>query len=259
MIIYLPQDVNEIIYDFLIFSKYHNKIFCISKKCTENIFSSQTMKKYNTFNERINMAKEDKNENIIHIRKNKKIFKLWNQYHLNSWYIESKKRPIWKIGDYVDAYDYVKGWCPAKIINTHIERNPTIKDSDLTFEYIRKYEVKFLGWKDEFIEKLEINKITNLGKYTVNPLNLYESISRDCSNNNYWTLCKKETETVWNMHRIIQRIIEYDCIKLLTYIGTIYVVKKNNIENIVRHITDASTFFSLDNEYCFFKRRKFEF
>jgi len=74
MIIYLPQDVNEIIYDFLLFSKIHRKFFCISKKITKNINESQAIKKYNLFIDRINMAKEDDNSNIKHIREDKNLF-----------------------------------------------------------------------------------------------------------------------------------------------------------------------------------------
>ena len=259
MIIFLPQDVNEIIYDFFLFSKNHNKFFCISKKTTKNIIESHTIKKYKLFIERINMAKEDENSKIKHIREDEKLFNLWNQYHLHKWYNKTNIKRLWKKGDYVDAYDYVKGWCPAKIINAVIERKTNVINSNLTIEYIRLYEIKFLGWDDQFIEKVGLDKIATLGKYTINPLRKFQSISRDCSNNTYyWALCKQENEKYWKMSRIIEHITEDDCVKILTYIGVIYKVKKTNIDKMIRHITDASTFFSIQSEYCFFKRRIFD-
>ena len=258
MIFSLPQDVNEIIYDFLLFSKIHKKYFCISIKTTMNINESQSIKKYNLFYERINMAKEDKNENVKHIREDEKIFNMWNQYNLHKWYNKTNIKRLWKRGDYVDVYDFVRGWCPGIIMDAYIEKKSNISDKNLTIEYIRYYEVKFLGWADQFIEQVEINKIAPLGKYTVNPLKIYDSISRDCSNNTYyWALCKNN-EKQWNMCKIIERIIEYDCIKLLSYNGDVYKISKNNIKNTIRHITDATTFFSIKTEYCFFKRRLFE-
>jgi len=258
MIFSLPQDVNEIIYDFLLFSKCHRKYFCISKKTTNNITESQSIKKYNLFIERINMAKEDKNENVKHIREDEKLFNIWNQYHLHKWYTKINIKRLWKKGDYVDVYDYVKGWCPAIILSGYIERNSALSKKILKIEYTRYYEIKFLGWGDQFIENVAIDKLAPLGKYTINPLKIYDSISRDCSNNTYyWALCKNGTH--WDMCKIIERIVEDDCIKLLSYNGDIYKIKKNNIGNTIRHITDATTFFSIKTEYCFFKRRLFEF
>ena len=258
MIEMLPQDVNEIIYGFLIFSNIHNKLYCISKKTSKNISNSYIFKEYNIFKERINMAKEDLNNKVINIRTNEKLFNKWNIFHLHEWRKHSCIRRMWRKGDYVDVYDYAKGWCPAKIINHTIEKKSKIIGSELAFEYVRMYKVKFLGWADNFIEDVESDKIRYLGKYTINPFNIYDSISRDCSGNFYWVLCKKEHDKYWNMHRIIEKIIEDDCIKLLTYIGTIFIVKKNNIHKVIRHITDATTFFSIESEYCFFKRRTFD-
>tara|TARA_B100001093_G_scaffold518148_1_gene602020 strand:- start:8430 stop:9209 length:780 start_codon:yes stop_codon:yes gene_type:complete len=258
MIEILPQDVNEIIYTFLIFSKNQNKLYCISKKTSKNISNSHVFKEYNLFKERINMAKEDLNNSNINIRTNNNLFDKWNRFHLHEWSNYASIKRMWKIGDYVDAYDYVKGWCPAKIINQNIEKKTNIIGEHLAFEYVRKYTIKFLGWSDSFIENVEIDKLRHLGKYTINPFDMYGSISRDCSGNSYWVLCKKEHEKYWKMQRIIERIIEDDCIKLLTYIGTIFVVKKKNIHKVIRHITDATAFFSIDSEYCFFKKRTFD-
>ena len=219
MIEILPQDVNEIIYTFLIFSNNHNKLYCISKKTSKNILDCNLFREYNLFKERINMSKEDLNNNTINIRTDKTLYDEWNRFHLYEWYKHATNKKMWKIGDYVDVYDYVKGWCPAKIINQFIEKNTNVMGEHLAFEYIRKYTIKFLGWSDNFIENVEVNKIRPLGKYTINPFDIYGSISRDCSGNSYWALCKKEHEKYWNMHRIIEKIEYKDCIKLLTFIG----------------------------------------
>ena len=258
MIEILPQDVNEIIYTFLIFSKNYNKLYCISKKTSKNILKCNVFKEYNLFKERINMSKEDLNNKNINIRTDENLFNQWNRFHLHEWNKHTSIERLWKIGDYVDAFDYVKGWCPAKIINQSIEKKTNVIGEHLAFEYVRKYTIKFLGWSDNFIENVELDKIKPLGKYTINPFDIYGSVSRDCSGNSYWALCKREHEKYWNMHRIIEKIEYKDCIKLLTYIGTIFVIKKNNIHNVIRHITDATTFFSIDTEYCFFKRRTFD-
>jgi hypothetical protein len=259
MIISLPQDVNEIIYEFLLFSKNHKKHLCISKKITTNIINSQVVKKYKLFKERINMIKEDKIDHIKFLREDNKLLKKWNIFHLHKWYEKSVCKCVWNNGDYVDAYDYIKGWCPAIIIKSSIERQTRLENNQLTVNYIRYYDVKFLGWSDSFIEKIPITKIAPLGKYTVKPFNIYESISRDCSNNKcYWTLCKKENNKIWKMCRIIDNIIEDDCVKLLSYQGAIYKVTKKNIHNVIRHITDATAFFSIEDDNCFLKRRLFE-
>jgi hypothetical protein len=258
MIFSLPQDVNEIMYEYLLFSLCHYKYFCISKKTTKNINSCQMVKKYKLFKERINMAKEDDNDKIKNIREDKELYKRWHQYHIHQWFNKTNIKRLWKTGDYVDAYDYVKGWCPAIIMREYIERKSILTNKILKIEYKRCYEIKFLGWSDRFIENVDIDKLAPLGKYTINPLKMYESISRDCSDNTfYWALCK-EGDKNWDMCKIVGRIIEDDCIKLLSFIGKIYKVKKKNIDKMVRHITDASTFFSIETEYTFFKRRTFE-
>lgn len=259
MIISLPQDVNEIIYDYLLFSKCHNKYFNISKKVTINIQNSQIVKQYKLFKERIDMIKEDNYEHIKHIRKDSNIFKKWNKFHMHKWYEKSQYKFVWNKGDYIDAYDYVMGWCPAIIIDSSIERQTKLEHTQLCVDFIRYYDVKFLGWDDNFIEKINIKKTAPLGKYTINPCNIYDSILRDCSNNKcYWSLCKQENEKKWEMRKIINNIIEDDCVKLISNYGSIYKVTKNNIDNVIRHITDSSTFFSLDNDNCFFKRRTFD-
>jgi len=218
------------------------------------------VKKYKLFKERINMAKEDDDDKIKHIREDDHLFKLWNGYHLHKWYKKTNYKNLWKRGDYVDAYDFVKGWCPAKIIKAYIEKKTILLNKELTIEYRRLYEIKFLGWADQFIEKVEVDKLECLGKYTINPFKIYKSISRDCSNNQFhWTLCKQENDKRWKMCRIVERIIEDDCIKLLSCSNDIYKITKDNINNTIRHITDATTFFSIESEYCFFKRRHFEF
>ena len=260
MIDIIPQDVNEIIYEFLLFSNKHNKFFCISKKITKNLLESYSYKKYIDFINQINMTKEDKNEYTKHIRENENIYKKWNRYNLYKWFAKKTYYGLWNKGDYVDAFDYVKGWCPAVIMNAIIERKTNIRSSDLCIQYERLYEIKFLGWADKYIEKVSIDKMAPLGKYTTNPLKLYESVSKDISNNEYyWALCKHENEKEWKMHRIIEHLVEEDSVQLLTHIGVIYKANKNNIHKVIRHITDASTFFSIQSEYCFFKRRTFVF
>ena len=145
------MDVNEIIYDFLLFSKNHNKFFCISKKINEEIHSSVIMKKYTLFNNRINMIKEDNNNYNKFDRKNNQLFKLWKRYNLHKWYNKKQYNGLWETGDIVDAYDFVKGWCPAKIISSSIERKSNFEESKYSFEYYRAYDVLFLGWDDNFI------------------------------------------------------------------------------------------------------------
>jgi len=260
MIFSLPQDVNEIIYDFLLFSNCHRKYFCISKISTNNINLSQTIKKYNLFKERINMVKEDKNEHIKHIREDNDIFKLWNNYHLHKWYNITNYKYLWKKGDYVDVYDFVKGWCPAIIIDAYIEKKKQFQNLELTIDYFRIYKISFMGWDDKYIEKVEIDKIAPLGKYTYTPMIHYDNFYKDLSGNKcFWVLCKKENTPYWNMCKIIQMIKEEDCIKILSNADDIFKITKNNIHNTIRHITEATTFFSIETEYCFFKRREFKF
>ena len=68
------------------------------------------------------MSKEDLNNKNISIRTDENLFNQWNRFHLHEWNKHTSIERLWKIGDYVDAFDYVKGWCPAKIINQSIEK-----------------------------------------------------------------------------------------------------------------------------------------
>jgi len=253
------MDVNEIIYDFLLFSKNHNKFLCISKQINEEIKSSNIMKQYFLFNNRINMIKEDENYFNKFDRKNNKLFKLWKKYNLYKWYNVKKYNGLWKTGDIVDAYDFVKGWCPAKILTHSIEKKSNYENSKYSFEFYRAYEILFLGWDDKFIEKVDIDKIAPLGKYTLDPYNIYDNLIKDASHNSFWSLCKKKHEKEWNMHKITDKIIDNNTIKLLTNLGDVFVIKKDNVHDVIRYISDASTFFSINSDYCFFKRRSFTY
>ena len=64
----------------------------------------------------------------------------------------------------------------------------------LEFQYVRLYEVKFLGWADSFIEKIGAEKIAPLCTYTIDPNHIYSDMSRDCSGTPHWVLCKQSYE-----------------------------------------------------------------
>jgi hypothetical protein len=253
MINSLPQDVNEYMYEFLFFSSDHNKYYCISHIITKTIHKSQVIKHFNIFKERINMIKEDGNDFIDHLRHDNNMFKLWIKYHLYNWNNITNYSHMWKLGDYVDVLDFVNGWCPAIIIGAYIQKRKILT----CIEYTIKYNVKFLGWDDKFVETVDLNKIKNLGTYTPNPLNMYDSISRDCSGASFWALCKHDKQ--WTMSRITENNVKDDCVNLLSSDGMNYTVTRKNIHNVVRHITDATSFFSIQSVYDFFKKRTFKF
>ena len=258
MINSLPQDVNEIIYEYILFSINHNKFFCISKSVTKNINNSQIIKKEKLFYEMMNMLKEDEYKYTKDIRLNNTLYKTWNRYNLYKWYEHSHYKHAWNKGDYIDAYDYVRGWCPALIIDTSIERKTTLVNNQFSVDFIRYYDVRFLGWSDDFIEKVPFDKLAPLGRYTINPFNVFESITRDISYNSYyWTLCKKNNE--WDMCKIIDNIIDNDCIKLLADNGNLYKIYKNKTNENIRHITDVTSFLSLNKNLSFLKDRHFKF
>ena len=60
------------------------------------------------------------------------------------------------------------------------------------------------------------------------------------------------------MSKITNVICEENRIKIITNQGYTYTISKNKITNMIRPITNASAFFSLDTENCFFKRRTFK-
>ena len=116
----LPQDVGNIIYNFLLFSESHGILFILSKKTTKNISKLNIIIKYNRFLENVEMKKHDKPNSFI-INKDDNLE--WEKYHLYRWpkpiFDETKNdtKDEYNIGEYVDVKDFVNTWCPAIIKN----------------------------------------------------------------------------------------------------------------------------------------------
>jgi hypothetical protein len=243
MIEYLPLDVNEIIYSFSLFSIYHNKLFCLSKKITKYINKSYEIKKYILFNDRIGMLKEDNDMLSEKYRIDNKLYLKWKKYNLHKWYC--KKIQDWEIGDIVDGLDYVGGWCPGIIIDKMI------------YDITPIFTVRFLGWSDKFIESIRCDKLAKLGTHTMNPYNIWGdllAITLGYKNNSSWIYCREGNN--WYMSKINNVIKSEKNLKVITNDGSIYDVSKENVDDTIRGVTNAGVFFSTRFE-SFLRRRTF--
>lgn len=247
MNIVIPQDVTNYILFFFFFSSHFEKIFCLSKFTTKSLKNMIQYKKYMRFLEKVNMMREDELKFI----KNTSYEKEWFKYRAYKWpnvikdICENKieMEEIFKIGDFVDAKDFINGWCPAKIVSIDVQRHYSIDES--THRTIEKkmnvYEVEFFGWSSIFNEKMNYTKIRKLTTHTPHPTNKINILYRP-DFEYFWCLIKKPDALIWNMSRVTDRIIDVSNIKITTNKSNTYVVTEKNIDDVILPISDASCF-----------------
>lgn len=269
---YLPYHIISHILSFFLFTEYHKKCFLISKNITNIIKKNRLIKEKALFDNRLLMLKEDNNDNC-HLYKNT-LIKNWERFYHHIWgnkyfnYYDLYKEEddilhCWKEGDIIDAYDFVNCWSPARIIKKKVSINPVFRENHNRLSSIFKieYVVRFLGWSEHFDETVTREKIRKLCTYTVHPLKKYDCISRDCSENNYWTYIKKREETKWNMEKIKNSIVNRvtKSVTLFTNENNVYFITPDNINETIRCISNISVFLTNGRHSYDFCDRPFDF
>lgn len=247
MKIILPQDVRNYIFIFLFFSYSFEKLFCLSRLTTKSLKNTINYKTFKKYNEIFNMMREDKVSFITDLSYEK----TWFKYYKYRWpkvikEIDETKPELchYNIGDFVDAKDFMNAWCPAKIIKITFKRKYIFNEgNNLIVENGKKiYEVEFLGWSTTFNEKIDSDKIRKLTTYTTNPHNKMNNLNKKTFEK-FWCLIKNKDEKVWKMERISEKLTDISNNLLLLSSSTqIYKISKENIDDIILPISNASCF-----------------
>ena len=250
---FLPQNVSNYIFIFLFFSSSFEKLFCLSRLTTKSLKNTYDYKKYKEFMDTVEMLREDKKIYSKHNNLEKK----WLYYNLNRWPLLSNEMKeddkIYKVGDFVDAKDFMNAWCPAKIIKITFKRKYIFTEgNNLIVENGKKiYEVEFLGWSATFNEKIDSDKIRKLTTYTTNPHNKMNNLNKKTFEK-FWCLIKNKDEKVWKMERISEKLMDISNNLLLVSSSTqIYKISKENIDDIILPISNASCFLARKNVHTF--------
>lgn len=244
----LPQDVGNIIYNYLLFSESHGILFSLSKKTTNTINKFKKVKEYNKFINSVSLMRHDKFNSSL---RKKDLNLSWEKHHLYKWpeviFCETKKdtKPIYEVGEYVDVKDYVNAWCPAiirKVNTTLVDINPDPCGNSVEQEVIRHYDVEFLGWTKRFNENVPINKITRLGKYTLNPRDKFGCLIKS-SFEPFWSLLKGN-DGIWRMERIssIAKNENTNSVLIIDNFNNDVEINENNVEKMLCCVTDATAF-----------------
>lgn len=247
----LPQDVVYIIFSFLYFTTRYSNIFLISKKHNFYIKKSKEMKDYKNFKKNIKMMEHDKHLDG-HFTDDLNL--LWEKYHKFRWEDEiDKKKYFFKVGDIIDAKDYVNAWCPAIIYKKKL-KTYKVFDEELNcnidkFKFI--YSVRFEGWNDNYNEELENSHIRKLGYYTINPNKKLESLQKN-KDVAFWCLIKSENN--WIIERVIKKIEKKDYFLLLTSNDKSYKINKNNINEKISCFSNATVYLSNSNHLFYANR-----
>ena len=248
---FIPQDVSNYIFIFLFFSSSFEKLFCLSKFTTVSLKNTYDYKKYKEFMDTVEMLREDKDYS-----KYERLGKKWLYYNKNRWSLAMKdiSKNVYKIGDFVDAKDFLNVWCPAKIIKIHIKYKFSIdKETSKTITTKKNsYEVEFLGWSSIFNEKLDYCKISKLARYTTNPFDKLCNFYRN-DFEKFWCLIKKPNEKCWHMEKITDRMIDLSKNKILinTKSSIMYQIDEDNVDDCILPISDAICFLVRKNIHTF--------
>ena len=249
MIIILPKDVVLYCLSFIYFTQDYSNILCLSKNINKKIKKSLDMQKYNKFMNHVLMLANDKYL-IYNFQNNYNI--VWERYHKYRWINKRYNCGFYKIGDIVDAKDYVNAWCPAKIIKKklHSTRYFDMEKNCMQFKFMFLYSVKFEGWSNNFNEDIEIDKIKPLGSKTVNPNNKLKCFVQE-KFEPLWCLIKNVYNNTWNVRRII-RVLNNNKndMLLVSNSGMQYKVIKKNIDYHICSFSNATVFLS-DSEHTF--------
>ena len=266
-LVLLPYEIVSHILCFFLYTDCHNKCFLISKKISYIIKVNDFIREKNIFENRLLMLKEDSimGDNTKMINSWEKFyFYNWGNKYINYFSLFNQEYDIlksWHEGDIVDAFDFVKCWGPARIIKKKISINTSFDEtSDGTFNILKiEYVVRFLGWSDHFDETISSEKIRKLCTFTVHPRKKYQCISRDCSENHFWSFIKNPKDKKWKIEKIRNRIVNVNNITLFTNENNIYIITPENIDNTIRCISNISAFLTDSNHKYYHYNRLFDF
>jgi len=268
----LPYEIVSHILCFFLYSEYHKKCFIISKKMNSIIKTNDLIKEKHIFDNRLLMLKED--GNIICDNEKNKMINSWKKFYFYNWgnkYIkyfslinqEYNMLKSWHEGDIVDALDFVKCWGPARIIKKKISINPIFDETiDKPFNILKvDYLIRFLGWSQHFDETISAENIRKLCTFTVHPRKKYQCISRDCSENHFWSFIKNPKDKEWKMEKVRNRKVneETNTVSLFTNENNIYVITPDNIDDTIRPISNVSAFLTYSNHKYDHTNRPFDF
>ena len=244
MNIFLPNDVSNYIFIFLFFSTSFKKLFCLSKFTTKSLKNTVDYKEYMEFMSKVKMLREDKMEHL----KDNNLEKKWLYYNLSKWPLLSNEInedcEIYKVGNFVDAKDFLNAWCQAKIIDCYPKYYFSIDNNGVTITNRRQiYEVEFMGWSSSFNERIGVDKIRKLSTFTISPHDKMRNFYK-YNFEKFWCLIKKPHEKKWNMEKITDRTVDLSKNKILinTKSEIVYQINLDNVNNCLLPISDALCF-----------------
>lgn len=233
----IPEDVGNNIINYLCFSSTIHKLFFINKWWNKLIKNSKFLNNYkmvqNNFKMYLEDSRTEENEELLH---------LWTKY--NNWKWKKGIIHTFKKGVYVDVIDKVNTWGHGII------KESSIKITNNVFE--KKLEIEFLGWSDNYNEKVSIAKIEPFGTMCPCPINLYESL-------------KMQKETTWLLHKKINmwkqskvKTMEVNMDNIIVKIdGSLLKVKKEDMNDIFKICTNATSVLAYKKSDLIFRNFKY--
>ena len=236
MLITLPNEVERLIFDFLIMPQDINKVCRISKYMRELVRNIDFIKQKRELDNKCYMLMEDK-DSYHYLERD--LGNDWEYFHKWAWppnIVEKTfdRTPLWKAGMYVDALDKIEVWGSALIVEVEYK----IKHHIFSTTRIKKYLVRFLGWSKSFDEWIEASKIARFGQKCMNPRNKYDSLEHDHSR---WVLFKSDDE--WNIESLQVKETTNDS-KICLINQKPVIIARHNIDDVLRTISNGSAFLS---------------
>ena len=236
MLLRLPNEVEELIYDFLISPLDVVKISCLSKYMKNKVDNVAFVKEKRKLHNRCRMFIEDSS---FYYHECKEISGEWEKYYKWNWprnraEIEYDSTPLWKVGMLVDVLDRINVWGSALILDKITDYLP------VTDEIVVKYKVQFLGWSDGFNEKVTPDKIARFGSKCMNARCKFDSLKGE---HKRWVLFNDlGTWKLDTLHIVTGRSTDD---KIFVEIcGREIEITRKNIDSYMRSVSNAMVFLS---------------
>ena len=240
MISYLPEDLENIIFSFLIIPKDYKTIKCISQKYFKLMYNLKYYKEKRLLDNRTRMISEE-NIHSYYYNHDDALGKIWEFYHKWEWPINHNNRCMYRKNNYVDVLDKIGIWCPGKILAEKLE---LYDEHNIMGPVCKKFYIQFLGWSDYFNEWVTVDKLAQLGTKTINPRNKYESIGK----HKIWCLYNFRQEWYMVYISLYQEQKDIKLVHLNSLMGNMIntdSITKNNIDSKIRYISNATVLLSL--------------
>tara|TARA_Y100000992_G_C21270485_1_gene496508 strand:+ start:197 stop:952 length:756 start_codon:yes stop_codon:yes gene_type:complete len=236
MLKHLPNEVEELIYDFLISPQDVVKLSCLSKYMKTKVDNVAFVKEKRKLHNRCRMFIED---NSLYYHECEEISGEWEKYYKWNWpknraEKEYDNTPLWKVGMFVDVLDKINVWGSGIIIDKITDYLPTINQT------IVKYSVRFLGWSDSFNEDVTPDKIARFGTKCMNPRCKFDSLKGD---HKRWVLFNDLG--TWKLDSLYIDLGRSTDEKIFAEIyGREIEITRKNIDSYIRSVTNATVFLS---------------